>query len=175
MSEHLHDHDFQAWEYWDASQGQDELIDLLDFERRKRITTVYASQILLRQQNRKKTTTIRRSRCGNKFRKQVDPDFLIEAGVKDGLLVQEYRMGKNSINKLFELIKDKISARPVRCRKDVILPKTKLLVTLRYLAGSRWVDCSRIHGISKSSVHKSVREVCKAISNHAELGKVKFP
>ena len=170
LSAHLFNDEVQAWEYADP-KDEDEFIELMTFEKKKQIATSYGIRLLLKENRRKKTV---KTRHGKEFRKQTDPDMLIDMGVRDGLLVSEYRMGKDSIKKLYGMLKDKLEPKET-ARGDAILGKTKLLVTLRFLAGSRWVDCCRIHGISKSSVTTSVKQVCRAIADHPTLGKVTLP
>jgi hypothetical protein len=51
----------------------------------------------------------------------------------------------------------------------------KVMMTLRYLAGSRWVDIVRIHGVNKPALYFCIQQVIRAIIRRPLVGKPKLP
>jgi hypothetical protein len=101
-------------------------------------------------------------------------DILVE-GVNDGHLKDEYRMSKESLLKLHSLLKPFLDVGTQKFRGDTIPSLAKLMMTLRYLAGSRWVDIVRIHCVSRPVVYVCIQQVLKAIVRQPIVGKPKFP
>lgn len=116
----------------------------------------------------------RKKRTTNKKRFRVQPMEILLRGVDDGYIKNEYRMSQKSVMKLHSLIQQDLTTAREK-RSDVIQSLTKVLVGLRYLGGSRWVDISRIHGLSKESVFRCVRQFSDACAKHPQVGKIKFP
>ena len=84
-------------------------------------------------------------------------------------------MSKESLLKLHSLLKPDLVASIKNRRGDVIDSLSKVMMALRYLGGSRWVDIVRIHGVSKSAVFRCIRQFVRACVKHPLVGKPKFP
>jgi hypothetical protein len=84
-------------------------------------------------------------------------------------------MSKESLLKLHSLLKPLLEVSTRKFRGDTIPSLAKVMMTLRYLAGSRWVDIVRIHGVSKPALYFCIQQVIRAIIRHPLVGKPKFP
>jgi hypothetical protein len=143
--------------------------------RRAEKVTLLAVAIFCAENRRKRKAPARKRRSGNKKRNRKDPVDIIMEGVNDGHLKDEYRMSKESLLKLHLLLKPDLQASIRNHHGDVIDSLSKVLMAMRYLAGSRWVDIVRIHGVSKPAVFHSIQQVLRAINKHPLVGKPKFP
>ncbi|XP_052271216.1 putative nuclease HARBI1 isoform X2 [Dreissena polymorpha] len=85
---------------------------------------------------------------------------------------RKYRLSKTQIYTVHELIKDDIS--PQCNRSHPLSSMTKLLITLQFLAKSEFYsEGGMTHGVSRSSVCKSIWQVLKALDRR--LNTVVFP
>ena len=126
-------------------------------------------------ENRRKHKAPPKTRSANKKRNRKDSVDILMEGVNDGHLKDEYRMSKESLLKLHSLLKPDLHVSIRNRRGDVIDSLSKVMMSLRYLAGSRWVDVVRIHGVSKPAVFRCIRQVLRAVNKHPLVGKPKFP
>jgi hypothetical protein len=140
--------------------------------KRHRLVALVSSYILIKRNKRRK---IPAQRAGKKKRTRRDPDVLLQESLDDGLFHREYRMSYTSFCKLFELLGDGLYPSPRNKRDDVILPKTKLMMTIRFLAGASYIDILRIHGVSRQAVFKHVKMVIRLIAENEHIGAVKWP
>jgi DNA-directed RNA polymerase specialized sigma24 family protein len=145
--------------------------DTLSRKRLHRRNIGLARHYALRVQKRLKAKTYRN---GKKKRTRRNPDELLKESVDDGLFQREYRMSFESFHKLVDLLGDDIGV-TVKTRDDCISPKSKLMMTLRFLAGASYVDICRIHGVSRSTVYKQVRLVIWAIAESNIIGVYEWP
>jgi DDE superfamily endonuclease len=162
----------------DDSTSDDDLCFDRPNSRRQRAhkAAVVAAVILLLQKKRRQSNVrMKRKKSANKTREHVDPMRILALGVSDGNFKQEYRMSKESLFKLHSLLQPDLVESPKNQRGDVIDSLTKVMIGLRYLAGSRWVDIVRIHGVGRSTVFKVTQDFVRACVKHPLLGKPKFP
>jgi hypothetical protein len=100
----------------------------------------------------------------------------LQEGIDDGLFRIEYRMSPQTFNKLVNLIRDDIEPKDKsRTRKDYLDAETKVMMTLRWLAGGQYVDQCRRNGVSKSSVFACFTKVINAINRNPHIGQPKWP
>jgi hypothetical protein len=160
----------------DMSYGSDSSFEEQECKRRRAGKVVLLAATMLFAENRRKAKARGRRRSANRKRNRKTPEEILAEGVCDGHLKDEYRMSKESLLKLHSLVKPFLEARITRrLRGDAIPSLVRVMMTLRYLAGSRWVDIVRIHGVSKSSLFLCIRQVTRAIVRHPLIGKPKFP
>jgi DDE superfamily endonuclease len=105
----------------------------------------------------------------------VAPLNVLSMGVSDSYFKNEYRMSKESLLKLHSLLKPSLVQHPRNRRGDVIDSLSKVMMGLRYLAGSRWVDIVRIHGVAKCTLFQCITQFIQACAKHPLVGKPKFP
>ncbi|XP_060597470.1 putative nuclease HARBI1 [Ruditapes philippinarum] len=102
------------------------------------------------------------------FRERTD----VLDNLRDREVVERYRLSREAIFDLHNLIKDDISSSSNR--SFPVPPLTKLLVTLRYLAkGDFFSETGDLHGVSRSSVSRHVWQVVNSINERLE--NIKFP
>ena len=85
-------------------------------------------------------------------------------------------MSPKSFRKLVGLIRDDLEPKNAsNTRKDYLDPETKVMMTLRWLAGGQYVDQCRRNGVSKQSVFRSFLQVINAINANPNIGHPKWP
>lgn len=142
--------------------------------KRRNLKLLVAVTIYCEESKRRRKRT-KKQRRGDNERTRKDPVSILQEGINDGLLRNEYRMSKESLLKLASLLESSLLPSARNYRKDVLLPLEKVMMSLRYFAGSRYVDICRIHGVSKPAVFRSIRQVVRAINSHPLVGKPKWP
>ncbi len=147
--------------------------DECNSRRRRHLARLVTGYIFMKKIKRRKIPL--QPRAGKKKRKRRDPDVLLQESLDDGMFEREYRMSYTSFCKLFDLLVDGLRSSPRNPRVDVILPKTKLLMTIRFLAGASYIDIVRIHGVSRQSVFKHVKKVINLIADNEHIGAVEWP
>ena len=127
---------------------------------------------LARRHREKRREQFRRRRQRHR-RKAED---LLKESVDDGLFAREFRMSHDSFRKLVNLLRDDLVPKNIkRSRTDYIDPTSKVMMTLRWLAGGSYIDQCRIHGVSVSVFFKCTKQVVRAICKHPEIGYAKWP
>jgi hypothetical protein len=158
----------------DSSDDESSLeSDERNSHKRRHLVALVTGYILVKRNKRRKYP----SRRGKKCRVRKHPDVLLQESLNDGMFQREYRMSHIFFCKLFnDLFGDGLYTSPRNRRDGVILPKTKLMMMIRYLAGASYLDILRIHhGVSKQAVFKHIAIVLKLIANSESLGVVEWP
>lgn len=115
-----------------------------------------------------------RKRSANKKRNRKDPvEILQKVSMMDISWIST--VCPKTLLKLHSLLKPDLKASVHSRRGDVIDSLSKVMMALRYLIGSRWVDIVRIHGVSKPVVFFCIRQVLREVNRHPVVGKPKFP
>ena len=140
--------------------------------RKRRLVALVSGFILIKRNQRRRIPS---RRAGKKKRKRRDPDVLLQESLDDGVFERECRMSCKSFCELFDLLGDGLHPSPKNKRDDVILPKTKLMMTIRFLAGASYIDILRIHGVSRQAVFKHVKKVTRLIADNEHTGAVEWP
>lgn len=104
---------------------------------------------------------------------QVRRNLLEE--MTDQQLIERYRLNKETVEFLCELLKDKISPNSFRNRS--LTATEKILVTLRYLASGQFqINDSDLHQISQPTASRVIAEVISALSDPVVVTQfIKFP
>ena len=140
-------------------------------ERRKRLCLALVAYRILKKKGMKKKRHHSRRRRQNRRSAEV----LLQEGVDDGLFRVEYRMSPQSFHKLVGLIRNDLEPKKGNRRKDYLDPETKVMMTLRWLAGGQYVDQCHRNGVSKSSVFRAFMQVINAINANPLIGHPKWP
>jgi hypothetical protein len=78
-----------------------------------------------------------------------------------------------------DLIRDdldnKDKKRNKKFREAYLDPETKVMITLRMLAGGQYVNQCRRNGVSKPTVYKAFHQVINAINSNSGIGIPKWP
>jgi hypothetical protein len=102
--------------------------------------------------------------------------MLLQEGIDDGLFRVEYRMSHASFRKLVNLLREDLEPKNAsRTRRDYLDPETKVMMTLRWLAGGHYVDQCRRNGVSKAAVFHAISQVIEAINSNPNIGQPKWP
>ena len=121
----------------------------------------------------------KKKRGSNRPRTRRQSSMLLQEGIDDGLFRSEYRMSPESFRKLVDLVRDdlepKDKKRNKKMRTTYLDPETKVMMTLRWLAGGQYVDQCRRNGVSKPTVFKAFHQVIKAINSNPNIGVPKWP
>ena len=137
----------------DTSYDSESSFEEQESDRRRAEKVALLAAAIFCASNRRKHKASSRQRSANKKRHHRDPVDILVEGVNDGHLKDEYRMSKESLLKLHSLLKPFLDVGTQKFRGDTIPSLAKLMMTLRYLAGSRWVDIVRIHCVSRPVVY----------------------
>jgi hypothetical protein len=159
----------------DTSYDSESSFEEQECKRRRAENLALLAAAMFCAKNHRKPKAPARRRTANRKRNQKDPEVILAEGVCDGHLKDEYRMSKESLLKLHSLLKPFLEVSAQKFRGDTIPSLVKVMMTLRYLAGSRWVDIVRIHGVSKPALYVCIGQVIRAIIRHPLIGKAKFP
>jgi hypothetical protein len=139
---------------------------------RKKLCIAFIAHGILKNKGMKK----KRKRSHRRRRNRRFASSLLQEGIDDGLFRIEYRMSPQTFNKLVNLIRDDIEPKDKsRTRKDYLDAETKVMMTLRWLAGGQYVDQCRRNGVSKSSVFACFTKVINAINRNPHIGQPKWP
>jgi hypothetical protein len=104
---------------------------------------------------------------------QTQGPWVLQESLDDGMFEREHGMSYKSFCKLFDLLGNGLHPAPRNKRDDVILPKTKLMMTIRFLAGASYFDILQIHGVSQPAVFKHVTKlVMRLIADNEHVGAV---
>ena len=140
-------------------------------KRRKKLCLALVAYRIIKKKGMKK----KRRRTKRRRNRRL-ADMLLQEGIDDGLFRVEYRMSPKSFRKLVGLIRDDLEPKDAsRTRKDYLDPETKVMMTLRWLAGGQYVDQCRRNGVSKPSVFRAFAQVINAINANPEIGHPKWP
>jgi hypothetical protein len=148
--------------------------DECNSRKRRRLLALVSGYIFIKR-NQRRQLYIPLLRAKKKKRKRRDPDVLLQESLDDGMFQREYRMSYESFCKLFDELRDGLRLSPRNSRDDAILPKTKLMMTIRFLAGASYIDILRVHGVSRQAVYKHVKIVIGLIADNARIGAVEWP
>jgi hypothetical protein len=128
---------------------------------------------------------LKRQKQQPKTRLQIDQPrrrrkakMLLQEGINDGLFRTEYRMSHQSFKKLVELLRNDLQPKDThqkKKREEYLDPETKVMMTLRWLAGGQYVDQCRRNGVSKAAVFSAFKQVIKAINSNPAIGVPKWP
>jgi hypothetical protein len=156
-----------------SSSSEDDDDDDDEWEkRRKRLCLAFVAYRILKKKGMKK----KRRRSRKRRRNRRSAEMLLQEGIDDGLFRIEYRMSPQSFRKLVGLIRDDLEPKDAsKTRKDYLDPETKVMMTLRWLAGGQYVDQCRRNGVSKSSVFRAFMQVINAINANPQIGHPKWP
>ena len=125
------------------------------------------------------TSPPKKKRGSNRPRTRRQSSMLLQEGIDDGLFRSEYRMSPESFRKLVDLVRDdlepKDKKRNKKMRKTYLDPETKVMMTLRWLAGGQYVAQCHRNGVSKPTVFKAFHQVIKAINSNPNIGVPKWP
>ena len=155
----------------DSDEDSDDSDDEWEKKRRKKLCLALVAYRIIKKKGMKK----KRRRTKRRRNRRL-ADMLLQEGIDDGLFRVEYRMSPKSFRKLVGLIRDDLEPKDAsRTRKDYLDPETKVMMTLRWLAGGQYVDQCRRNGVSKPSVFRAFAQVINAINANPEIGHPKWP
>jgi hypothetical protein len=129
--------------------------------------------------NAPRAVPAKKRRRVNRQRSRRHAETLLQEGIDDGLFRSEYRMSPESFRKLVELLRGDLEPKDIKKqkkpRKNCLDPETKVMMTLRWLAGGQYVDQCRRNGVSKAAVFTAFQQVIHAITSNPNIGAPKWP
>jgi len=171
----VHDEEKEDDKFEDFDDDDDSSTDEEDSQcRSKRVILALMAYQLIKKSGKKNRSHRQRRKMLHRNRQKACS--LLQEGIDDGLFKQEYRMGPASFQKLVDLLRDDLrphNTSQTRC--DFIDPETKVMMTLRWLAGGQYVDQCRRNGVSKPAFFRCAAQVINAINRHPDIGNPKWP